>query len=65
MKEWDKIISKNIVEYRKRAKLTQSELAEKLNFSDKSISKWERGEAIPDVVVLINMSEIFRITLND
>ena len=65
MKEWDKIISKNIVEYRKRAKLTQSELAEKLNFSDKSISKWERGEAIPDVVVLINMSEIFGITLND
>ena len=65
MKDWNNIISNNIVKYRKMAKLTQSELAEKLSFSDKSVSKWERGEAIPDVTVLIAMSEIFGITLND
>lgn len=65
MEDYNRIISKNIAEYRKKAKLTQSELAEKLSFSDKSISKWERGEAIPDVVVLINMCKIFGITLND
>ena len=47
------------------AKLTQLELAEKLSFSDKSISKWERGDAIADVTVLLNMCEIFGITLND
>ncbi len=65
MKNWNEIISRNIVEYRKLNKLTQSELADKLSFSDKSISKWERGEAIPDVTVLISMCEIFGITLNE
>ncbi len=65
MKNWNEIISKNIISYRKQAGLTQLDLAERLNFSDKSVSKWERGDAIPDVTVLIDMCDIFGITMND
>ena len=39
-------ISKNIIKYRKELGLTQLELADKLNYSDKTLSKWERAEAI-------------------
>lgn len=44
--------------------MTQAELGEQLNYSDKSISKWERGEAIPDAAVLKRMSEIFGVTVD-
>lgn len=58
-------IGKNIAEYRKLAKLSQIEFAEKLNYSDKAISKWERGESLPDIVVLKKIADIFGITVND
>ncbi len=58
-------IGANIASYRKRANLTQAGLAEKLNYSDKAVSKWERGESIPDVLTLIQMAEQFDITVND
>lgn len=58
-------ISSNITYYRLKAKLTQAELAEKLNYSDKSISKWERKEGIPSVLVLNELASFFNITLND
>ena len=58
-------IAKNITAYRKRCNLTQSQLAEKINYSDKAVSKWERGEGIPDTLVLLKMCEIFDVTLND
>ena len=44
-----KQIGANIAAYRKRIGLTQVGLAEKLNYSDKAVSKWERGESAPDV----------------
>lgn len=44
--------------------MTQLELAEKLHYSDKSVSKWERGEALPDVVVLKKLGEIFGVTVS-
>ncbi len=59
------ILAKNIALFRRNAKLTQAELAEKLNFSDKSVSKWERGDGMPDLNVLMQMCEIFGVTLND
>lgn len=59
------IIADNLVKYRKAAKLTQLELAERLLYSDKNISKWERGESIPDVIILKQIAEIFGITVND
>ena len=58
-------IGANIASYRKRAGLTQAGLAEKLNYSDKAISKWERGESVPDVLTLVQLAEQFDITVND
>ena len=58
-------ITENLINYRKANKLTQAELAEKLNYSDKAISKWERGEGYPDVFVLNNIAEIYGISIND
>ena len=58
-------IGGNIAAYRKNAGLTQVGLAEKLNYSDKAVSKWERGESIPDVLTLMALSEQFGITVND
>lgn len=58
-------IGKNIVSYRKRSGLTQAALAEKLNYSDKAVSKWERGESMPDVLTLVQLSELFGVTVNE
>lgn len=65
MENLKKIIAQNLVKYRKQAKLTQLELAEKLMYSDKNISKWERAEAVPDVVVLKTLADMYGITVND
>ena len=59
------VIAKNLVELRTQAKLTQLQLAEMLNYSDKAVSKWERGEAIPDLRVLIQLANIYGITLDE
>ena len=58
-------IGQNISLQRKKAGLTQAGLAAKLNYSDKAVSKWERGESVPDVVTLVNMAEQLEITVND
>ncbi len=58
-------IAKNLVQLRTQAKLTQAQLAEKLNYSDKAVSKWERGEAIPDLRVLIQLARLYEITVDD
>lgn len=58
-------IGSNIALYRKRAGLTQAALAEKLNYSDKAVSKWERGESVPDVMTLVQLANQFDITVND
>ena len=55
----------NIVAYRKRSGLTQARLAEKLNYSDKAVSKWERGESVPDVLTLVQLAELFETTVDD
>jgi len=60
-----KQIGANIASYRKRLGLTQVGLAEKLNYSDKAISKWERGESVPDVLILCQLAELYQITVND
>ncbi len=59
------LIGKNIAEYRKLSNMSQLEFAEKLNYSDKAISKWERGESLPDIIVLKEISDMFGITVND
>ena len=60
-----KQIGRNIVSYRKRNGMTQAQLAEKLNYSDKAVSKWERGESMPDVPTLVLLAEQFDVTVND
>ena len=58
-------IGANIAAQRKLAGLTQAGLAEQLNYSDKAVSKWERGESMPDILTLIQLSELFAISVND
>lgn len=62
--ELKEIVAKNICDLRKIYKMTQAELAEKLNYSDKAVSKWERAEAIPDVETIKKMSEIFDVSVD-
>jgi transcriptional regulator with XRE-family HTH domain len=64
VKDIKPIIAKNITILRQNAKMTQSELAEKLNYSDKAISKWERGESIPDITVLKALADLFGVPLD-
>ncbi len=65
MTDYKIVIANNLTIYRKQAKLTQQELAEKLNYTDKAVSKWERGEAIPDVLVLKQIADLYGIALDD
>lgn len=60
-----KNFANNLGYYRKQLGLTQTELAEKLNYSDKSVSKWERGDGLPDLMVTAQIAEIFGLTVND
>lgn len=60
-----KTIAANIASYRKAAGLTQAELADKLGYSDKSVSKWEQGNGVPDIFNLVRIADIFGITVND
>ena len=57
-------VAKNISELRQKKGLTQLELAEKLNYSDKAVSKWERAESIPDVSVLLSIADLFGVSLD-
>ena len=63
--ELAQVIGKNITRLRKTANMTQLELAEKLNYSDKSVSKWEQGNGIPDVRILMQIAELFGVSLDD
>ena len=58
------VFAQNLISLRKQMKLTQIELAEKINYSDKAVSKWERGESIPDVTVLMTIASLFGVTLD-
>ena len=58
-------LGSNLVMYRKRSGLTQAKLAEQLNYSDKAVSKWERGESMPDVLTLVQLAELFGVKVDD
>ena len=64
MKELKDIVAENLIFLRKQNKLTQLELAEKLNYSDKSVSKWEHGETLPDIEVLKKIADLYNVTLD-
>ena len=64
-KSLEQIIADNLVYYRKASGLTQLEVAEKFNYSDKSISKWERAEGMPDILVFKALADFYDIRVDD
>ena len=58
------IVAKNIIDLRKKNGLTQNELAEKLNYSDNAVSRWERGEVSPSIETLDQMSKVFNVPMS-
>ena len=58
-------IGANIAAFRRQLGVTQAELAEKLNYTDKAVSKWERGESVPDVTTLVQVAELFSVSLDE
>lgn len=65
MDELKSVFASNLIKHRTAAGMTQAELGEKLNYSDKSVSKWERAESLPDAAVLKKLAGIFSVTLDD
>lgn len=57
-------LARNLTELRLLSGLTQAELGERLNYSDKTVSKWERGESTPDLAVLVEIADLFGVTLD-
>ena len=64
MEDIKNILAKNISSLRQMHNMTQAELGERLNYSDKAVSKWERGESVPDISVLVEIAELFGVTLD-
>ena len=64
MSDIKSIVAKNISELRQSNNMTQFELAEKINYSDKAISKWERAESSPDISVLVDIAAVFGVTVD-
>ncbi|MDO4748394.1 MAG: helix-turn-helix transcriptional regulator [Eubacteriales bacterium] len=64
MENFKRIVADNIIRLRTAHDMTQAELGEQLNYSDKSISKWERAESIPDAYVLKQMAQVFGVTVD-
>lgn len=56
--------SQNLIKYRRSLNLTQAELAEKLNYSDKAVSKWERAESLPDIYTIKAIADFFGIKVD-
>ena len=65
MDELKAIFASNLIRLRTEAGWTQAELGEKLHYSDKSVSKWERAEAVPDALVLKTMAGLFGLTIDE
>ena len=64
MAELKSIVAKNIVELRMSHSMTQLELAERLHYTDKAVSKWERAESVPEISTLIAIAKIFNVSLD-
>lgn len=64
MKDINYIVAANITALRQSKGLTQAQLAEQLNYSDKSVSKWERGASLPTLDVLLEIADLFGVPLD-
>ena len=61
----EQTVAANLTELRRAKGWTQADLAQKINYSDKSVSKWERGDGLPDLKVLCRLAELFGVTLDE
>lgn len=64
MDELKLLVASKLIRLRQEAGFTQAELGEKLNYSDKTVSKWERGESLPDAFVLLRIAQIYGTTVD-
>lgn len=64
MEELKKVIAANIIKLRRAHNITQAQLAQQLNYTDKAVSKWERGESIPDIFVLKSIADRFGVSVD-
>lgn len=64
MEDIKAVIANNLVDLRRKNGMTQTQLAEKLNYSDKAVSKWERAESVPDIAVLKAIADMFGVTVD-
>ena len=64
MEEMKLVVAGKLIRLRKESGLTQAELGERLNYSDKTVSKWERGESIPDAYVLTQLAQLYGTTVD-
>lgn len=64
MKELNEIIGNNLTFLRKKAGLTQSELGEKFNYSDRTVSKWEQGDVVPNVETLKQIADYYGVSVD-
>lgn len=64
MDDFRAVVAGNLIRLRLAAGLTQAELGEKLNYSDKSVSKWERGEAVPDIFVMKKIADLYGVSVD-
>lgn len=65
MDELKLVVASNLIFLRQKAGLTQAELGERLNYSDKTVSKWERAESIPDAYILTCLAALYEVTVDD
>ena len=65
MEDWKAIVAANLSALRKEKGLTQLQLAEQLHYSDKAVSKWERGESLPDLSVMKQLADFYGILIDD
>lgn len=64
MEDIKQVIAKNLVNLRKKNNLTQNDLAEKLNYSDNAVSRWEHGEVTPSIETLQQIAQIYNVPLS-
>ena len=64
MKDIKTIVANNLITLRKSKKMTQADVAEKLNYSDKSVSKWEHADSLPDISILYALADMYGVTLD-
>jgi transcriptional regulator with XRE-family HTH domain len=64
MSDLKQLIAQNLVELRKSRKYTQQDIANMVQYSDKAVSKWEKGESLPDIEVLYQICNIYGVTLD-